>query len=85
MEKTIKVVILEWDVIAMQVKMKDNNGVLYYLENCTPPDGLMLGITLHRYNTVGQLIKKDYQLGPWVLHSNENTEGSEGVLNKWGE
>jgi protein phosphatase len=71
------ITILEWNVTAQQVKMKDKSGSLYYLENCTPPDGLNAAIVQprYKYNTLGQLYKDGKDIGPWVLHTNDKRTG----------
>ena len=78
---SISVKIISWDVAAMQIKMTDNEGNQYYLENCFPADGLDAArpSISPMYATLGQLYMNGKDLGPWVLNSDNKVEGQ---LNK---
>ncbi len=79
----IFVSIVEWDIVSAQVEMRDNNGNKYYLHSCTPENGLDVALVqpIYIYNTHGQLIKNQTDMGMWVLHSNDKKAG---VLNPYG-
>ena len=75
--------IIEWDIDSAQVEMRDHEGNKYYLHSCTPENGLDFGLVqpIFIYNTLGQLIKNQVDIGMWVLHSNDKKVGE---LNPYG-
>ena len=81
---TKKVTILEWREDSKQVKLKEEEtGDILSLENCDPSNGCMLVFdSAYKFHTLGQLVSREEQLGPWVLHSNDKQKG---VLCEYGQ
>ena len=72
-----KSLIEAWCVEKEQIRMRDDSGNLYYLENCLPPDGIDAANVnpFPRYNVLGQLYKNREDIGVWILHSNDKQQG----------
>ena len=80
---SISVIVLSWDVAAELIRMTDNDGNQYYLENCFPANGLNAGRPPISpvFVTLGQLSRNGENLGPWVLNSDDKKVVK---LNKYG-